>query len=39
MSNEFYSDAAFTAPSPYGVHQEPMYAGALSLFRRQYTRD
>lgn len=39
MSNTFYSDAAFTAPSPYGVHQEPMYAGALSMFRRQYSRD
>ncbi|MGB1011413.1 MAG: agmatinase [Thiolinea sp.] len=39
MSNQPASDAAFTATSPYGVHPEAMYSGALSLFRRQYTRD
>ncbi|MFT5112826.1 MAG: agmatinase [Parasphingorhabdus sp.] len=31
-------DSAFTAKSPYGMGHEATYAGALSLFRRQYSR-
>ena len=32
-------DSAFTARSPYGLHDEATYAGALSFLRRPYTRD
>jgi agmatinase len=32
-------DAAFAAPSPYGMHFEPSFSGALSLFRRPYSKD
>ncbi|MEZ5451077.1 MAG: agmatinase [Thiolinea sp.] len=39
MSESFSNDAAFTATSLYGVNPEPIYSGALSMFRRRYSRD
>ena len=39
MIDDFTSDRAFTARSPYGMGAEPTYAGALSYMRRKYTRD
>jgi agmatinase len=32
-------DAAFSSPSPFGIHYEPSYSGALSLFRRPYSKE
>lgn len=32
-------DRTFTVRSPYGLHDEATYAGALSFLRRPYTRD
>ncbi|MBL8261408.1 MAG: agmatinase [Xanthomonadaceae bacterium] len=32
-------DQAFTRVSPYGMHAEPTYSGALSFLRRRYTKD
>lgn len=32
-------DQAFTRTSPYGIHAEPTYSGALSFLRRKYTKD
>jgi len=33
------TDQAFLRESPYGTTIEPTYSGALSFFRRQYSRD
>lgn len=33
------NDRALTAPSLYGMGQEPTYAGMLSFMRRKYSRD
>lgn len=33
------TDQSFTATSPYGMHREHTYAGALSFLRRRYTKD
>ncbi len=39
MANFRTGDWAFTARSPYGMGLEATYAGALSFFRRKYSRD
>lgn len=39
MSDDWMTDRAFAATSPFGVGMENTFAGALSLFRRRYTKD
>ncbi|MCJ7838817.1 MAG: agmatinase, partial [Burkholderiales bacterium] len=39
MSDDWMMDRAFAATSPFGVGMENAFAGALSLFRRRYTKD
>ncbi|HPQ94131.1 MAG TPA: agmatinase [Thiolinea sp.] len=40
MSNQrYHSDSAFTIDTPYGIHPEATFSGALSLFRRRYSRE
>lgn len=39
MANFRRGDRAFTEPGLYGMGLEATYAGALSFFRRKYTRD
>ena len=39
MTMKETGDGAFTSRSPYGLHDEATYAGALSFLRRPYARD
>lgn len=39
MASSTLTDSAFLSRSPYGTTHEPVYSGALSLFRRPYTRE
>ena len=39
MTEEIDIDGAFRREDLFGVHPEPMYSGAVSMFRRRYTRD
>src|SRR5262245_22242934 len=36
---ELVMDGAFASTAPYGMHREPTFSGALSLFRRPYSKN